>query len=592
MMFDALTIAAVVNELQKKITGGRLTRIAQVDTHTFLLNVSSREREHQLLLSVHPQFYRVHLAANEYPRSKDKAPFSIAASEWCRNALITSVSQLNMDRILILHLSKRGSFLHSDMNMIVELTGRMSNLIVTQAENNDIMGCWKQVDATMCRYRQILPGQTYTPPPTPSKLNPLQTDLQHFEDRLRSFNTEPVLNAIRQSVQSVDQRLASVIIRRAGLQDSTPTAALSVEHIRSLLNTTTSYVQNVQAGNMTPLIHVDSSGRPEYYTLSSTESIPEGAVNVLESISQAIELCYTSAIETFNIETIRNQMNTAIEGRQQYWKRTQKRIEDEYEKAQRFGDDRRMGELIVANMNTLRKGMVQAEVIDYFTTDQSTITIQLDPRRTPEENAKVHFRKAQKAQKAITICEERLKKIQDQLTVLDNLSEELEHVRNEPSMQMMLEKLKKAGIAFPAKRSSKSSRSRGIPFRRFMTTSGRMVYIGRNNKENDRLTFQVAAPHDIWLHARGVAGSHVVLKREGNKESIDSKTLEEAAKLAAYFSKARSSTLASVSYTERRHVRKPKGAPPGMVLMTREKTILVEPELVKHTHSNRKQEDG
>jgi predicted ribosome quality control (RQC) complex YloA/Tae2 family protein len=588
MTFDALTLAAVVKELGETIVGGRLVRIAQVDSHTLLLTVMTRQDQHRLLLSVHPQFYRAHLTLRDYPQQKEGDPFTTTLNELGRNTLITSVSQFNMDRILILHLSKRSSLLHADLKMIVELTGRMSNIIMTRSEKNDIVTSWKQVDATMCRYRQILPGHPYSPPPAPPKLNPLQTNRAQFEDTLRRFNTEPIMNSLSLTVQSAGQRLTSHIIHQTGLDEDALTSSISTDDIQSLWQATITFFENVQRGTFTPLLHLDPEGQPIDFSLSHSDRTENTYVKAVESISQAIDSCYTTALETYTLEIIRSRIQTALGQRSRTWKRTLKRIEEEYHTAQQYGHERRLGELIVANMNSLRKGMSQAEVIDYFQPDQPIIPIELDPKRTPEENAKIHFRKAQKAQKAIHIYERRLKQAQSQLALLDEFVQETQKAHSEEALHLMLEKVRKAGVMIQEKRSSPSSRSKAIPFRRVTTTSGWTVLIGRNKKENDWLTFHFAAQNDIWLHARGVSGSHVLLRREGRKDGPDPKTLEEAAMLAAYFSKARSSAVVPVSYTERRYVRKPKGAPPGLVIIEREKTILVEPKFLKSSNAGQK----
>ena len=580
MVFDVITTRALVEELQQTIVSGQLGLIRQLDRTTFLLTVTTQLNKYNFLVSVHPHFFRAYLASRQYSYQEETTPFTAKLREICLHATVRSVHQLNSDRILVLTLSKRGSILHSDLRVIIELTGRMSNIIVTRAEDDGILTSWKQVDKGMCRVRQILPGLKYIPPPALRGIDPLKADLKLFATELRKWHDEQLLRGLIHSIQGMSQTMAKEIICRVGLQSDTSIPLLRTEDIQSLWKVAVSFYTRAHMDTFTPTVFMKKDGLPFAFSPLNLRQFEPADTRQFQSMSQALELFYTSIIEKNEGEKIRQNILSAIQQKETYWKRIQERVQKEFDRARHHDEYRRMGEIIVANMAHLQKGIALSEVVDFFQPGQPKVLIELDPKFTPEENANIYFRKARKARKALSMAEQRLHKVDEQLRFMAELSAECKKTHEGGSLLLLKKKVEDAGIVIRRMGTVKGPITPGMPFRRFVTSSGWRVFVGRNSKENDTLTFNVAAPGDIWLHARGVVGSHVVLRREGRKGNVDKKTLEEAANLAAYFSKARGSKMVPVSYTERRYVRKPRGVPTGTVILDREKTILVEPKLL------------
>ena len=581
MIFDGYAVRALVEELKEKIIPGRISQIIQIDRHTLLFSIATKAKKYRFLVSVHPRFFRAHLTSQPYPSETEITPFTTRLRKVCHNAMIISVRQFDSDRIIHLTLSQRKSFLHVDFKLIIELTGRMSNIIVIRPKENTILTSWKQIDIGMCRYRQILPGYEYVPPPPPAGLNPMETDFGEFEDRMRRLDNELLSKALTRSLQDVGQTLANECIYHVGLQPDAFISRLSTEKLQSLWEAATFLSTLAKKGSYAPTVYIGENGIPAHFSPFRLKQFSADTALYFDSMSQALEFYYSAIIEKKETEKTKQGLLTAVVKERDYWKRTKEHLERDIARAEGHTDYRRRGELIVANMSLLRKGMDRVKVVDYFHTDQPQISIELDPNLSPEENAQTYFRKAKKGKNAVFIAKKRLQKTNARLNSLTKLVEELENVKEREGLVPYMKRVKEAGIVVRKKRTSKRLITAGTPFRRFVTSSGWTVLVGRNNKENDRLTFSVAAPDDIWFHARGVGGSHVVLRREGRKGNVDKKTLEEAANLAAYFSKARGSKMVPVSYTEKRFVRRPKGSPSGTVLVEREKTDLVEPKLLQ-----------
>ena len=585
MTYDAVTLRTVAEDLRCDIVPGRISQLRQVDTHTFVIDITTESRRAHLLVSTHPRFYRTHLLSQECPRREDATPFASQLREVLRHAVITSVHQLNGDRVLLVGLSRKNSLLRSDLRLIIELTGRMSNIIVTRSDDNVIIVCWKHVDANMCRYRRITPGQRYTPPPPPTGLDPGQADPREFEAAIRQCEGESLSRCLARSVLDFGHILAAEAIFLAGVHHDAAVSSLSSEQIEALREAVLSLLDRVRRGGMTPTVYLRESGFPLAAYPMELQQFGPTPRRQFRALSEALEYYYAAIIEASREAALRHDVGTAIRRKEEYWKRTEKRIAEELDRARRSEEYKRAGELIVANMGALRRGLVRADVIDYYDPDQATVTLKLDPKLSPEENARSYFRKAQKAKKAMSVAEKRLRQVNERLHRLAEFSKERDEASDEEALVALREKMKDAGVlGREGPRAKRPTTERGR-FRRFVTSSGWTVLVGRNSRENDALTFGVAGPDDVWFHARGVAGSHVVLLRRGRKEIPDKGTVEEVAALAAFFSKGRRAALVPVSYTERRYVRRPRKGHPGTAIVDREKTVMVEPKRIQHPSS-------
>lgn len=585
MSYDAITLRTLVEELKGEIVPGRVSQILQADSHTLIFGITARSKGVHLLVSTHPQFFRAHLVSQKHPSRHQLAPFTEQLREILRHAVITSVSQVNWDRVLAVKLSKKGSLLHSDLKLILELTGRMSNIIVTHTEDDLVLTCWRDVDATMCRYRHILPGQRYKPPPPPAGLDPQKADFGQFEAAMRRFQSEPLSKGLIKSVQALGHTLAAEAVYLAGVQFDTLISSLDTGQMKRLWEAVLSLIERVQEGRVNPTVYIGEGELPFAFSPLELKQFGPIPAKQFRSISGALEYYYASTVEKSEEERLRQHILAAIQKKGKYWKRTQERIGEELRKARGYDEYRRTGQLIVANMGVLKRGVDRADVVDYYHPDRPHITIELDPKLSPEENAKAYFRKAHKARNAISMAKNRLHQVDQQMGLLRRLTEEFEKAGDRGALLSLKERMVDAGVLPGEKPTVKRKTAKGTRFRRFVTSSGWTVLVGRNNRENDQLTFGVAAPEDVWFHARGAAGSHVVLRRQGRKAVPDKGTLQEAAGLAAYFSRARGARLVAVSFTERRYVRRPRGAKAGTVLMDREKSLMVEPKLLPRTPS-------
>ncbi|UCE18389.1 MAG: NFACT family protein [Gemmatimonadota bacterium] len=577
--YDTITLRTLVAELKRTIAFGTLRHILQHDPFTFVLAISHRSKPFALLISLHPQFYRAHLTVQPV-LSANKAPSFLGhMQEALRNTTITSIQQLQWDRVLIMHLQKKASLLHSNVKLIVELTGRLSNMIVTRSEDDIILWCWKQIDETMCRYRHILPGLKYIPPPIPSGIAVRQADFGQFESSLRSFEQETVLHGLVKTVQALSTLVAVEVLYLADIHSERLISSLTDGELERLWERIRALFDTVQSGQESPTVYMNRENHPLVCFPIELQHYGLAPKKQFKSISRALEYYYASIMSKHERDDARGQIQTALHRKKVYWERTADLIKRELENARQGKEYQRKGELLVANMGLLKRGLHHADVIDYYHSDRPHITIELDPKLSPQENAKAYFRKAKKAKTAKGILEKRLLLIDQNLERLQTYSLEFERAKDQKTLLAFQRKMVDAGILSEKKPKGRRTASQKRHFRTFCTSSGWDVLVGRNNKENDIVTFHLAAPNDLWFHARGTAGSHVVLRRRQGREEPDKATIHEAASVAAYFSKSRTAAFVPVSYTERRYVRKPKGAAPGTVIIEREKTLMVEPKL-------------
>jgi predicted ribosome quality control (RQC) complex YloA/Tae2 family protein len=563
MYFDALTMAAVADELREKILGGRVQKVLLPAPLCLGLEIYAQQERHYLLASAHAQAARVHLADTKLRRGvATPTPLLLLLRKYAGGARIDRLEQPPFERVLHIGLDHPE---HGCITLVVEVMGRHSNIVLVDA-GGIVVECIKRVGPEMSRYRTVLPGQPYRPPPPQEKLAPgdlTELRLRHIVEALSPG--VPLWRGLVQGLKGVSPLLAREVTFRATGQ--TDTLASEVDKMSPLLAAIGDLLSPLESGHWQPSV-VREEG--EVAVFAPYPLTHRQGYEPLASVSQAVEGYYAGAMREEPYGFLKQSLRQAIARGRERQQKKRRALERSLAAREEIETLRQKGEWILAYATQIAPG--QAELAVELGPGQPPLTIALDPHSSPVENAQQYFKDYRKAQAAADEVPALLEQVDLELRYLDQLEADLELASTQPEVQEVGLALGEAGYLKGEGRRRKPPRSQPLTLR---SPDGLTILVGKNSRQNEEVTFRRASADDLWLHARGVPGAHVIIRSEGRE--VPEATLRQAAGLAAYYSQARETTRAAVDYTQRRHVRRVKGARPGLVTYDHEQTIHVTP---------------
>ncbi|MHB1126148.1 MAG: Rqc2 family fibronectin-binding protein [Bacillota bacterium] len=579
MAFDAVVLAAVTRELQEELTGGKIDRVYQPERDTVILHIRRAKNNYRLLASAHATHGRVHLTTAAYPNPATPAMFCMILRKYLEGGRITGISQPGLERVLHLRIEAMDELGDRVERLFVcEIMGKHSNLLLLDPKTGVIIDAIKRYTHATSRYREVLPGRPYLPPPAQDKLNPLEAREEDFIRHLLESPLDRKLpRALLETVSGLSPEMSRELVFRAGLNGEIPLNNCGEYELSKMWQSLGELINIIDQGLYRPTLVIEGKG---YLTVSSIDLLQYPGERAYEdSISRALDLYFTGRRDQEILHQFRTSVLSAVN---KELERCYKKLFIQEETIAAAGEAesyREAGELITANIYRMQKGQEVLDAENFYLPEAPVIRIVLDPRLTPAGNAQNYFRRYNKARssrdmalrQAIQTREEivYLQGVQFSLNVAESL-QELEEIRLE------LEKERYLPAKAPARGKKKeTAKSTGSQPLSFVSSSGQEILVGRNNRQNDYLTMRVAKDHDLWLHTKDIPGAHVIIRTDNKATSPE--TLEEAAILAAYYSQARDSTKVPVDCTRRSNVWKPRGTRPGMVLYENHRTILVTP---------------
>ncbi len=525
-----------------------------------------------LLLSATPDRGRVHLTPD---RPGPEAP----TPNWARKHLVQgrvdTVNQPPYERILHLDVVKQdrvGSV--STCRLIAEVTGRHANVILVTLPGGKVAAALRHVTGGMSRHRQIVPGRPYCPPPPLGRLDPLTVTGSQLM-RSPAAEEEDRVRGLAKSVAGMDPLSAAEVLAQAGTSLAGPLDPGQADRLAACVSR---FMGAPPFGHGARIV---TTGRHRATVCAFQEShagFSELATH--DTVSKAIEALDRRPDDRSGPApggTLAAEVSRLLKAA----RKKARRIETDLAEAQQATRFEQLGNLLMANLGAVPSRAFQVDLEDLFGGGGETVTIPLDPGRLPRDNALDYMKKGRKGKRAEPILTQRLKEVVARCEALEGWLEKLKSATSPDEVNRAEGQMRKEKLLGPRRSEQagkpRSSRQPGPRPRRYRTSDGWTVLVGRNNNENDSLTKSSAAD-DVFLHAQGCPGSHVILKREGRPDMPSRETLRQAAALAAYWSKARNSKKVPVVYTEVRHVRKPRSAPPGLVTLRNEKALMATPE--------------
>ena len=589
MALDGLVIHSLAHELTTKLVGGKIDRVHQPENDELVLYIRNNKENFKLVLSSSASNPRIYIA-NDYKKENPiKAPmFCMLFRKYIQGGIITEISQINFERIIKISVESFDELKEkTTKDIYIEIMGRHSNIILVQ--NSKIIDSIKRIPPSVSRVRQLLPNMTYELPPAQDKINPIKgTSIKSFINILREFDG-PIYKGIYSKFLGISPSVAKEICHRANLNPNDNGNDKTRDELSVLYRIFSDLFTNIKKDEYNPCIVIDENvDKVIDFSCINLSYLDGNKFIKNDSISQIIEDYYKTKDfkERVHQRTADLRKSISIKLERLYHK--QKKIEKELRDADNADEFKVKGELLTSYIYMIQKGMESVEVANFYDANYSNIRIALNKNLTPSENAQKYFKKYNKLKTAKIELTSQIAICNEEIEYLENIMLGIENCENLEELNDIKDELIKLGYAkAPFRYKAKKDIDPTTKPNQFTSSDGFTILVGKNNKQNDYLTLRIADPEDLWMHTKNIPGSHVIIKCAGKE--VPDNTLLEAATLAAYFSKARLSSQVPVDYTMKKHVKKPSGSKPGMVIYETNSTIYVTPteELVVKLKNNK-----
>ncbi len=578
MALDGITAAAIAQEMKSSLIGGRIDKIYQPAADEIRFTVRGTGVVHRVLVSANSNNPRMHFTQTTKENPMTAPLFCMVLRKHIAGGKIIDIYQPDFERILMIKIESANEM--GDMtvkNLILEIMGKHSNLILTD-DNMQILDSIKRVSHEKSSVREVLPGKEYTFPPSQNKKNPLLLEKSDFLFSMQLQAGQKLQVFLYKTYTGISPMMAGEICFRAGLEPSDSCQQISPSEGEALFNAFAAVMELVRQAAFSPKLYY----HPNSHRVLDFAVIEMTAYHALEqkafpSVSQLLESFYQERDHAYHIKQKAHDMRRSVTlniercvKKKEIQQKTRRDVAD-------MESWRKKGELLTANIYAIAPGMTTFRTTDFYDEAMKEIEISLDPTKTAAENAQKYFSRYNKAKRTLAALETQEKRNNEELLYLESVLNALDSAADEADLAEIRAELAESGFVrrqTPKKGAPKAKKTKPL---HFISSDGFDIYVGKSNLQNDELTLRFADSTDIWLHTKEIPGSHVILRTNGTGEASDT-ALEEAANLAAYFSKAKNSSMVPVDYTLRKHIKKPNGAKPGMVIYLTNRTTYVTPE--------------
>ncbi|MDL2432677.1 Rqc2 family fibronectin-binding protein FbpA [Streptococcus sp. SC1] len=540
MSFDGFFLHHMTEELRRELLGGRIQKINQPFEKELVLQIRSNRQSHKLLLSAHSVFGRVQLTDTTFENPAVPNTFIMVMRKYLQGAVIEAIQQVENDRILEISVSNKNEIGDSvAVTLVIEIMGKHSNIILLDKSSGKITEAIKHVGFSQNSYRTILPGSTYVAPPQTGSLNPFTVGDEKLFEILHTEDIEP--KRLQQIFQGLGRDTATELSGRL--------TADKLKTFRAFFASPTK--PSLTEKSFSALLFSDSKTQ-------------------MSTLSELLDTFYKDKAERDRVnqqasELIRRVENELEKNRKKLVKQGEELLATE--NAEEF---RQKGELLTTFLHQVPNDQDQVELDNYYTGEK--IIISLDKALTPNQNAQRYFKRYQKLKEAVKHLTSLIEETRATILYLESVETSLAQA-SLTEIAEIREELIQTG--FIRRRQREKIQKRQKPEKYLATDGQTIILVGRNNLQNDELTFKMTKKDELWFHAKDIPGSHVVIT--GNLQPSD-EVKTDAAELAAYFSKARLSNLVQVDMIEVRKLNKPTGGKPGFVTYTGQKTLRVTPD--------------
>ena len=575
MALDGIFLRHIKNEIEKEALGARVNQIYQPNRDELVLVLRNRDGMKKLLLSARANSPRVNFCVNTPENPAQPPMFCMLLRKRLGGGKLVGVRQLQCDRVLFLDfecVNELGDL--ETLTVVCEIMGMYSNIIVINRDTNTIIDALKRVDLTVSSRRFVLPNIRYELPDAQEKLNILEASPEEIALAAQKLPGETVLSkALMSVIQGISPIVARELEYRIGEGVSNRLQGMYYDKLIEVLG---DFKANAESCCGKPCIVYREDGRPmDFSFMPITQYGSYAEVKQTEGYSATVDEFFEERDARERMRVKSHSLNKLLSN---LIDRTARKINKQRTELAQCGNREQLrifGDLLHANLYRIERGAAEVEVENFYDENSALVKIKLNPAISPAANAQKYYKDYQKAKTAETVLTGQIEKSKAELLYLESVADSLSRAETERELSQIREELTEQGYLRRPK--GKQPKLTQLPPREYTSSDGFTILVGRNNRQNDKLTLKTAAKTDIWLHTKDIHGSHVIIRCDG-KPASDTAIIE-AARLAAYHSKARESTNVPVDYTPVKNVSKPAGAKPGMVIYVKNKTVYVEPKI-------------
>ena len=562
MTFDGLFTHAMIHELNQTLQNGRVTKISQPYPNEVILTIRANRTNYPMLLSANPRYARFQITQIPYTNPAVPTNFTMMLRKYLEGAKLLKIKQLDNDRVVYFEFLTRNE-LGDKLPLLLsaEIMGRYSNVILINQSTNKIIDTIKHVGMDQNRYRTLLPGATYRQPPTQNKENPFEQDSNTFEELIQKYpNREVLADNLLKQYQGISRDNA------LALADKLHSSNNFVQAFNDFLAMTEDPIPTMNGNNFS--IFTDNPNDKKFTTLS-----------------EMLDVFYHTKANRDRVQQQGGQLLHVIRKNLQRNKKKLKKLSNELKATENADEYRIKGEVLTTYLYQIKRGMTKITLPNFYDNNKE-ITISLSNQLSPSQNAQKYFKKYQKLKNAVTFINEQIELTKKEVAYLEEIQTQIELATPADLNDIKTELQQEGYIKKKQQKSKHSSRVKINKPESFIASDGTEILVGKNNLQNEKLTLHTAKKTDIWLHAKNIPGSHVIIKSNNPSDE----TLFEAAMLAAYFSKFRSSANVPIDYVQVKNIRKPNGSKPGFVIYEGQKTLTVTPteDFVLELRQNKK----
>ena len=583
MALDGITLGILKNEISEKLIGARVDKIHQPSKEELVISMRWNGGNGKLLISASASSPRIHFTESFVDNPKNPPMFCMLMRKHLAGAKLVEIEQFGLERMLHLSFSTYNEF--GDpviIKLAVEIMGRHSNIMLIGPDGR-IIDAIKRVTADMSSVRQVMPGMTYVFPPAQNKMNTLDIDGMVLAARLKEGRDVPLSKALMENLDGVSPIVCREISEIVTGGEDTKAHDLSDNDFEKLIFAIENIAENVKNANVFPYMVIEENGHPADFTfIPVTQYGNAMEIRKYGSFSEMLDKFYS---ERSGADRMKQRSNDLFKFVVNLAERISRKLDVQRQELARSTEReilRIKGELIHANIWMLEKGMTSV-VLENFYDNCKPIEVKLDPRLTPNQNAQHYFSEYRKADTAERMLKKFIEKGEAELSYIESVFDLLTRARTDDEVIAIREEL--VGQGYLKNHRKNNQKPVKLAPKEYVSTDGFKILCGRNNLQNDRLTFKDSKKNDIWFHTQKIHGSHTVVVTEGRE--VPESTLEQAAIIAAYNSKGRESSLVPVDYTEIRNVKKPSGSAPGKAVYEHYKTAYVRPAQFEKIFENK-----
>ncbi|MBP3215354.1 MAG: NFACT family protein [Clostridium sp.] len=573
MAFDGITVAALVREMDRELTGGHISKIAQTEKDELLITVKNNRKNLRLVLSVNASLPLAYITDDNKPAPLTAPNFCMLLRKHLGGGKILSITQPGLERCIHLHIEHRNEMGDlCEKLLIAELMGKHSNIIFCD-NSMRILDSIKHVSAQISSVREVLPGRDYFLPPSIQKKDPLTLT----EDELVSIlaaSPAPAGKTLSSGLTGISTMMAQEILRISSVDADLPASALSDAERIHLAHTFLLAMEDVKSGRFAPCIFYRDGAPVEFSAIQSQPPEANCETVCFDTMSEVISTYYRDRDTVSRIRQksadLRHILQTILERDYKKLDLQEKQLKDT-EKKDRY---RIYGELLNTYGYELSGGEKNLTCENFYTGE--TVTIPLDPQLTARENAQKFFDRYGKLKRTAEALEKLTLETQAEIEHLESISTALDIALKEEDLTQIRQEMMEFGFIKRHGPQGKKPRTASRPFH-YISSDGFDIYVGKNNYQNEELTFKIASGSDWWFHAKKMPGSHVIVKSDGRE--LTDRTFEEAGALAAYYSKGRNADKVEVDYIQRRFLRKVTGGAPGFVIYHTNYSLMAQPSI-------------